>query len=187
MTKYIDVATHNAVTTSLGWNARLEVAKLILIDREGKSRSKSRIFSWLSEMITYNGKKLFVPFILLGKHLLKKHFKLNYMTQTLLFSSVAKCHDEEICAGCNKASATQYYENGLLQQSNNKALEIYARMRLVEIYYKSHADTLLKEQLKLVEPLVNSLTDASEKKSKSADLYYYQGKNSCNSTKLRMH
>jgi hypothetical protein len=67
LTKYIEVATDNSMTTSIGWNARLEAAKLILIDGEGKSRNKTRIFGWLREMITYNGKNLFVPFILLGK------------------------------------------------------------------------------------------------------------------------
>lgn len=99
---------------------------------------------------------------------------------------IAKCHDEELCDGCNKTSATQYYEKGLLQERNDKSLDIYARMRLVETYYKSHADSLLKEQLKQVKPLVDSLTDTSEKRSKSADLHYYEGKNRYkHSTNLR--
>jgi hypothetical protein len=72
--------------------------------------------------------------------------------------------------------ATQYYENGLVHERKDTSLEIYARMRLIEVYYRSHADTLLKEQLKLAQPLVESLIDAEEKKSKIANLYYYQGK-----------
>jgi hypothetical protein len=72
LAKFIRVAKDNAITSSTGWNARIEAAKLILVDHEGKSKNKARIFNWLNEMITYNGKNLFIPFILLGKGVAKK-------------------------------------------------------------------------------------------------------------------
>lgn len=65
--KYIAVSIANEVSTKIGWSARLEVAELILINNEGKARSKTMIFKWLSEMITFSGNNLFTPFILLGK------------------------------------------------------------------------------------------------------------------------
>jgi hypothetical protein len=72
--------------------------------------------------------------------------------------------------------ATSLYEHGLQCKVVDVSLEIYARMRLVEIYYKSNNYRQLIEQLNIVEPLVDSLTDASDRKSKLSALYYYRGK-----------
>lgn len=66
LTKFIEVASYNAITTSIGWTSRLEAAKLILLENQGKARTKALVFTWLSEMIKFNGKNLFIPFILLG-------------------------------------------------------------------------------------------------------------------------
>lgn len=93
---------------------------------------------------------------------------------TLIFSCLAKCHDDEICFGCKKESSTSLYENGLQCKLDDVELEIFARMRLVETYYKSNQPNITK-QLDLVEPLLDSMADSAEKKSKSADLYYYRG------------
>jgi hypothetical protein len=66
--KFIEIATYNELTTSVGWNARIEAAKLVLVDGVGKATSKSLVFSWLVHMVEYNsGKNLFTPYILLGK------------------------------------------------------------------------------------------------------------------------
>lgn len=67
LTKFIEVANYNEVTTSIGWSSRLEAAKLILNEGQGKARSKAKVFQWLNEMTSFNGKNLFVPLILLGK------------------------------------------------------------------------------------------------------------------------
>lgn len=67
MTKFIEVASCNDMTTSIGWTARLEAAKLILLEHQGKARTKTLVFTWLNDMVKFNGKNLFVPFILLGK------------------------------------------------------------------------------------------------------------------------
>lgn len=72
--------------------------------------------------------------------------------------------------------ARSFYEHGLLCKTVDTSLEVYARMRLVEIYYKSNNYRQLIEQLNIVEPLVDALSNASEKKSKLSDLYYYRGK-----------
>lgn len=74
--KFIAASNANEVTKSTGWLARLEAAKLILNEGQGKARSKTMIFEWLNEMISYNGNNLFIPFILLGKFLCtcKIHF-----------------------------------------------------------------------------------------------------------------
>lgn len=93
---------------------------------------------------------------------------------TLIFSCLAKCHDDEICFGCKKESSISLYENGLQCKLDDVELEIFARMRLVETYYKSNQPNVTK-QLDLVEPLLDSMADSAEKKSKSADLYYYRG------------
>ncbi|GAN05867.1 TPR repeat-containing protein [Mucor ambiguus] len=151
LTKFIEVASCNDITTSIGWTARLEAAKLILLEHQGKARTKTLVFSWLSDMIKFNGKNLFVPFILL-----------------------AKCHDDEICAGCKKSASTNLYESGLLCKLDDAELELFARMRLIETYYKSHNAAITK-QLDLAEPLLDAITDLQEKNSKSADLYYYRG------------
>lgn len=67
--KFIEIATYNDMTCSVGWNARIEAAKLILLMNEGKATSKVAVFTWLSEMVQYNnGKNLFTAFILLGKY-----------------------------------------------------------------------------------------------------------------------
>jgi hypothetical protein len=70
LTKFIEVAKFNEVTTSTGWSSRLEAAKLILNEGQGKARSKTQVFQWLSKMISYNGKILFIPYILLGNYFL---------------------------------------------------------------------------------------------------------------------
>lgn len=175
--KFIAAAKANDVTKSTGWSARLEAAKLILNEGQGKARSKVMIFEWLSEMIGYNGKNLFIPFILLGKLLLcdlhNSSFCLLFLTRSFL---LGKCHENEICDGCTKSSATSFYENGLQCKTSDVPLEIYARMRLVEIYYNANTYRQLTEQLKLVEPLIESHNDVSDKKSKIAELYYYKGK-----------
>lgn len=55
-------------------------------------------------------------------------------------------------------------------------MEIYARRRLVETYYKSYDDRKLIEQSNRIEDIIKSITDVSEKKSILADIYYYKGK-----------
>lgn len=87
---------------------------------------------------------------------------------------LAKCHDDEICAGCKKTDATLLYENGLLCKLDDAELELFARMRLIETYYKSHNAAITK-QLDLAEPLLDAITDLQERNSRSADLYYYRG------------
>lgn len=65
--KFIEIATYNEMTSSVGWNSRIEAAKLVILGNQGKATSKAAVFSWLSEMVKYNnGKNLFTPFILLG-------------------------------------------------------------------------------------------------------------------------
>ncbi|KAI8644477.1 hypothetical protein BD408DRAFT_481252 [Parasitella parasitica] len=151
LAKFIEVASYNAITTSIGWTSRLEAAKLILLKNQGKARTKKLVFTWLNEMIKFNGKDLLVPFVLL-----------------------AKCHDDEICSGCAKELAMPLYKDGLQCKLDDTELEIFARMRLVEAYYKSN-NSNASIQLDLVEPLLDSITDAQERNSKSADLYYYRG------------
>ncbi|KAG2201669.1 hypothetical protein INT47_003895 [Mucor saturninus] len=150
--KFIAVAKANDVTKKTGWSARLEGAQLILNEGQGKARSKLIVFDWLSEMINYNAKNLSIPFILLGK-----------------------CHENEICNGCTISSATAMYENGLKYEASDKSLEIYARMRLVEIYYKSHKYADVTSQLIKVEKLFESITSVSEKNSTEAESKYYKG------------
>ncbi|KAI9268437.1 hypothetical protein EDC94DRAFT_514126 [Helicostylum pulchrum] len=150
---YIKVAaSSDEVTSNTVWSSRIEVAKLILNEGQGKATSKTKVFQWLNEMISYHGKNLFMAFILLGK-----------------------CHENEICDGCNKELATQYYEYGLECESNDVSMEIYARRRLVETYYKSYDDRKLIEQSNRIEDIIKSITDVSEKKSILADVYYYKG------------
>ncbi|CAO3619943.1 unnamed protein product [Mucor hiemalis] len=151
LAKFIEVAKFNEVTTSTGWSSRLEASKLVLNEGQGKARSKAQIFAWLNEMISYNGKNLFVPLILLGK-----------------------CHEGKICNGCTKDLAPSYFEQGLKSKIVDVSLEVYARMKLVEIYYNS-SNHLLIEQLNLAEPLVNSLPQSSDKNLKLSELYYYKG------------
>ncbi|KAL7328360.1 hypothetical protein PS15p_206640 [Mucor circinelloides] len=151
LTKFIEVASCNDMTTSIGWTARLEAAKLILLEHQGKARTKTLVFTWLNDMVKFNGKNLFVPFILL-----------------------AKCHDDEICAGCKKTTSTALYESGLSCKLDDAELELFARMRLIETYYKSYNPAITK-QLDLAEPLLDSITDLQDKNNKSADLYYYRG------------
>jgi hypothetical protein len=64
--KYLEVAKFNDLNTTSGWESRLESAKLIILEKQGKARSKSLIFSYLQSMVKYNGKNLFWPYILLG-------------------------------------------------------------------------------------------------------------------------
>lgn len=151
LAKFIEVAKFNEVTTSTGWSSRLEAAKLVLNENQGKARSKAQIFAWLHEMISYNGKNLFIPLILLGK-----------------------CHEGEICNGCTKDLAPSYFEQGLKSKIVDVSLEVYARMKLVEIYYNTSNQRLI-EQLNLAEPLVNSLPQSSDKNHKLSQLYYYKG------------
>ncbi|KAI8386943.1 hypothetical protein BD560DRAFT_321233 [Blakeslea trispora] len=152
LTKFIEVASYNDVTTSIGWNARLEATKLIVLEDKGKARSKVLVFSWLNEMIKYNGKNRFFPFILL-----------------------AKCHENEICDGCDKSLAVTYYQSALQCKSLDVSLEVQARLRLVEHYYQSFKDALLQEQLDALMPLLELINDSSEKQLRSSDLYYYKG------------
>ena len=72
LNKFIEVAKFNDVTTSIGWSSRIEAAKLILNEGQGKTRSKAKIFAWLNEMVSFNGKNLFAPLIFLGKCVTKK-------------------------------------------------------------------------------------------------------------------
>jgi hypothetical protein len=72
--------------------------------------------------------------------------------------------------------AVSFYEHGIQCKTIDVSLEVYARMRLVEIYYKSNNYRQLIEQANIVEPLVESLSNAADKKSKLSDLYYYRGK-----------
>lgn len=65
---YLKVASSQEVTTRTAWSARIESAKLILNEGQGKATSKCLIFQWLNEMLSYpNGTNLFMPYILLGK------------------------------------------------------------------------------------------------------------------------
>ncbi|KAI8380437.1 hypothetical protein EDC96DRAFT_434036 [Choanephora cucurbitarum] len=152
LTKFIEVASYNDVTTSIGWNSRLEAAKLIVMENQGKARSKALVFSWLNEMVKYNGKNLFIPFILL-----------------------AKCHENEICANCDKLFAITCYQNALKCKSTDVSLEVQARIKLAEAYYQSFNDALLQEQLDVLMPLLELINDSSEKQQRSSDLYYYKG------------
>ncbi|CEP08158.1 hypothetical protein [Parasitella parasitica] len=151
LSKFIEVASYNAITTSIGWTSRLEAAKLILLEGQGKARTKTLVFTWLNEMIKFNGKDLLVPFVLL-----------------------AKCHDDEICSGCSRELAIGLYRDGLLCKLDDTALEILARMRLIEAYYKA-GNPDAAHQLDLVEPLLDTITDVQERNSRSADVYYYRG------------
>jgi hypothetical protein len=157
LTKFIEVASYNEVTTSIGWSSRLEAAKLILNEGQGKARSKAKVFQWLNEMTSFNGKNLFVPLILLGK----------YSNTPYLFfffshaQNIGKCHENEICKGCDKELTPSYYELGLKCKIVDASLEVFARMKLVELYYKSSNPKLI-EQLSIVEPLVKSLPDSTD-------------------------
>ncbi|KAI7899783.1 uncharacterized protein BX663DRAFT_520409 [Cokeromyces recurvatus] len=144
LNKFIEVATFNAITTNVGWNARLEASKTVLIDGCGKSRAKHLIFTWLNDMVQFNGKNLFYPLILLGK-----------------------CHDEEICKGCDKQLAKEYYEKSLQHKSKDIILELETRIKLVRMYYNSYEDEKLRDQLKIME-------STSHSKYK-AEVYYYSG------------
>lgn len=90
------------------------------------------------------------------------------------FFPLAKCHDDEICAGCTKTASTSLYESGLLCKLDDAPLELFARMRLIETYYKTHNAAITK-QLDTAEPLLEAITDLQERNAKSADLYYYRG------------
>lgn len=79
-----------------------------------------------------------------------------------------------MCAGCKKTTSTALYESGLLCKLDDAELELFARMRLIETYYKSYNPAITK-QLDLAEPLLDSITDLQDKNNKSADLYYYRG------------
>lgn len=167
--KFIDIAEFNDMTTSVGWTSRIEAAKLILFDTVGKATSKMTIFSWLNNMIQYNnGKYLFTSYILLGKK------KTSYV-YIYIYSFIAKCHDVELCSGCKKEMAMQFFETGLKYKLNDIFLEVYARVKLIEIYYTKRLDKKLQDQMNAVEPLLDSLPDSPEKKSWSADTYYYKG------------
>ncbi|KAI8979329.1 hypothetical protein BDF20DRAFT_868925 [Mycotypha africana] len=150
--KYIEVASYNAINVSIGWNSRLEAAKMIVMGKQGKARSKALVFSWLTNMVNYNGKNLFLPLVFLAKY-----------------------HDEEICASCNKEFAVSYYERCLQYKANDLNLEVSARMRLIELYYNTSEDAKLVDQLKKAETLLQSSNNIIERKSKLASLLYYKG------------
>lgn len=77
---YIKVASSSdEVTSNTVWSSRIEVAKLILNEGQGKATSKTKVFQWLNEMISYHGKNLFMAFILLGNFFF---FSLSHITHT---------------------------------------------------------------------------------------------------------
>ncbi|EIE75746.1 hypothetical protein RO3G_00450 [Rhizopus delemar RA 99-880] len=76
--KYLEVADYQGLSTTAGWSACLEAAKLILVEKQGKARSKSLIFSYLQAMVKYNGKELFLPYFLLEISIRTKLIKSYY-------------------------------------------------------------------------------------------------------------
>ncbi|KAI9474167.1 MAG: hypothetical protein EXX96DRAFT_580821 [Benjaminiella poitrasii] len=144
--KFIEVATFNTMTTSVGWNARLEAAKAIVLNGWGKSRARHVVFTWLNEMVRFQGRNLFFPLVLLGKY-----------------------HDEELCKGCDKTKAKEYFERSLEHTSKDLTLELDTRLRLVQIYYEAYQDDALGCQLDLIE------TKTASDSKYLADVYYYRG------------
>ncbi|KAG1248835.1 hypothetical protein G6F68_013629 [Rhizopus microsporus] len=55
--KYLEVAKFNDLNTTSGWESRLESAKLIILEKQGKARNKSLIFSYLQSMPNVTKKK----------------------------------------------------------------------------------------------------------------------------------
>ncbi|KAI9279096.1 hypothetical protein BY458DRAFT_564755 [Sporodiniella umbellata] len=159
--KYFEVAKCNDLNTTCGWESRLELAKLILLEKQGKARNKSLMFSYLNSMVKYNVKSLFWPYILL-----------------------AKCHEEEICAGCNKALATAFYEKALpYRTSHDQAsdsspdtlLEITTRVKLLKHYYETYQDDRLLDQLDTLDSLLKKLGDTKPVQESASDSLYYRG------------
>ncbi|CEG75762.1 hypothetical protein RMATCC62417_10754 [Rhizopus microsporus] len=65
--KYLEIARFNNVNETAGWVSRLEAAKLVLLENQGKARSKDMVFNYLQEMVGVNGKNLFLPNFLLAR------------------------------------------------------------------------------------------------------------------------
>ncbi|KAG1471338.1 hypothetical protein G6F56_002182 [Rhizopus delemar] len=132
--KYLEVAKCNDLNTTCGWESRLESAKLILLEKQGKARTK--------------------------------------------------CHEEEICMGCDKSLAITFYEKALpYRTSHDQAsdssldtlLEISSRSKLLKAYYESNQDDKLLRQLDSLDSLLKRLGDSKQVQESTAESLYYRG------------
>lgn len=177
--KYLEIARFNNVNETAGWISRLEAAKLVLLENQGKARSKDMVFNYLQEMVGVNGKNLFFPYFLLGNIVDIVTVGAHKLTLDL-----ARCHEKEICKECNKSSAISLYEDALRYKAINDQtadnapdalLEVNIRSKLVKTYYESYQDKKLETQLNMLEKLLKKLGESRETKEATADLLYYKG------------
>ncbi|KAI9268738.1 hypothetical protein BY458DRAFT_511394 [Sporodiniella umbellata] len=155
--KYLEVAYYNDLRTSSGWHSRLEAAKLVLLENQGKARTKSLIFSYLQSMTKANKKDLFLVYFLLGK-----------------------CYENEICHGCKKTEAIKFYEKALYHKEKsdqpvNVLIEAEIRLKFVKHFYDLYQDLKTEEHLNILECLLEEIPENEKSKEEKAELFYYKG------------
>lgn len=98
---------------------------------------------------------------------------------------LARCHEKEICNGCNASLAASFYEKALFHReshkhassvTSNNLIEISIRTKLIKSYYASYQDSKLEEQLNGLDALLNGLPSNKQMNESKAELLYYQGK-----------
>jgi hypothetical protein len=103
----------------------------------------------------------------------------------LLELCLARCHEKEICNGCNASLAASFYEKALFHReshkhassvTSNNLIEINIRTKLIKSYYTSYQDSKLEEQLNELDALLNGLPSNKQTNENKAELLYYRGK-----------
>ncbi|KAG0763113.1 hypothetical protein G6F57_008151 [Rhizopus arrhizus] len=95
-----------------------------------------------------------------------------------------KCHEEEICVGCDKSVAISLYEKALSYRTNHgqasdntpdTILEVSIRLKLIKDHYDSYQDSKLKAQLDVLDVLLKKFSNNKQAQEALAETLYYRG------------